>query len=176
MCPTRPRVHAPRCTCGHTFGCDQSCKPHPPCGSGSGLRGYLPVSLSDFQDFRVLEIMDILQSKTNSSHLLNPHGGTQLLVRHFPRWLSEEEKESLLSHFGATEVIVLPPRGKVVCIWVFYQYSPKNLYPVGYIGSQDRHYLLVLRDQNGRRSNCMLLHVASKLEKKYYLNQSCSIC
>lgn len=56
-----------------------------------------------------------------------------MLVRHFPRWLSEEEKESLLSHFGATEVIVLPPRGKMVCIEVFYQYSSKNVYPVDYI-------------------------------------------
>ena len=37
-----------------------------------------------------------------------------LLVRHLPSWLSREEKESLLSHFGAQEVIVMPNRGKMV--------------------------------------------------------------
>ena len=65
--------------------------------------------------------MDIIRSKTNSNHLLHPHGEAQLLVRHFPRWLSEEEKESLLSHFGATDVVLLPPRGKMVCACVYHQ-------------------------------------------------------
>ena len=37
-----------------------------------------------------------------------------LLVRRLPSWLSREEKESLLSHFGAREVVVMPSRGKMV--------------------------------------------------------------
>jgi len=39
----------------------------------------------------------------------------QLLVRHLPQWLTQEEKESFLSHFGAAEVISMPPRGRMVC-------------------------------------------------------------
>ena len=37
-----------------------------------------------------------------------------LLVRHLPSWLNREEKESLLSHFGAQDVVVMPNRGKMV--------------------------------------------------------------
>ena len=38
----------------------------------------------------------------------------RLLVRGFPSWLTASEKESLLSHFGASEVIVMPKTGKMV--------------------------------------------------------------
>lgn len=48
--------------------------------------------------------MDLLNSSTESV----------LLVRHFPNWLSREEKESLLRHFGAQTVVVMGPKGKMV--------------------------------------------------------------
>ena len=38
-----------------------------------------------------------------------------LLLRHFPKWLTRADKESLLTHFGAVEVVVMPTRGKMVC-------------------------------------------------------------
>ncbi len=40
--------------------------------------------------------------------------GRRLLVKGFPSWLSGEDKESLLSHFGAGRVDVMPSRGKMV--------------------------------------------------------------
>ena len=39
-----------------------------------------------------------------------------LLVRHLPSWLNREEKESLFSHFGARDVIIMPNKGKMVCM------------------------------------------------------------
>ena len=39
---------------------------------------------------------------------------SRLLVRGFPGWLSAREKESLLNHFGATEVTVMSGQGKMV--------------------------------------------------------------
>ena len=39
-----------------------------------------------------------------------------LLVRHLPSWLNREEIESLFSHFGAQDVVIMPNKGKVVCI------------------------------------------------------------
>ena len=41
-----------------------------------------------------------------------------LLVRHVPSWLSREEKESLFSHFGAQEVVVMPSKGKMVTDYI----------------------------------------------------------
>ena len=38
----------------------------------------------------------------------------RLLVRGFPHWLRASEKASLLQHFGATEVVATPTRGKLV--------------------------------------------------------------
>ena len=37
-----------------------------------------------------------------------------LLLRHFPKWLTSLDKESLLTHFGAVEVVVMPTRGRMV--------------------------------------------------------------
>ena len=39
-----------------------------------------------------------------------------LLVRHLPSWLNREEKESLFSHFGARDVIIMQNKGKMVCM------------------------------------------------------------
>ena len=39
---------------------------------------------------------------------------TQLLVKALPSWLTEEEKESVLKHFGAEEVRVMSRRGRMV--------------------------------------------------------------
>ncbi|XP_064383050.1 RNA-binding region-containing protein 3-like isoform X2 [Halichondria panicea] len=44
------------------------------------------------------------------SHLSAPR---TLLVRHFPDWLSREEKESLLRHFGAQDVVIMGLKGKM---------------------------------------------------------------
>ena len=60
--------------------------------------------------------MDSLQSGANPCQGQATADICQLLVRHFPRWLTQEEKESFLSHFGATEVVSMPPRGKMVCL------------------------------------------------------------
>ncbi len=40
--------------------------------------------------------------------------GRQLLVKGFPSWLGREDKESLLSHFGAVRVDVMPTSGRMV--------------------------------------------------------------
>ena len=40
--------------------------------------------------------------------------GTWLLLKHFPKWLTAADKESLLAHFGATQVVVMAPEGKMV--------------------------------------------------------------
>ena len=41
--------------------------------------------------------------------------GNSLLIKHFPQWLGREEKESLLQHFGAVDVVVMPTHGRMVC-------------------------------------------------------------
>ena len=41
-------------------------------------------------------------------------GERRLLVRGFPHWLSSADKTSLLLHFGATEIVATPTRGKLV--------------------------------------------------------------
>lgn len=43
----------------------------------------------------------------------------RLVVRGFPHWLKASEKKSLLQHFGATEVIVMPSRGRAVGLVVW---------------------------------------------------------
>lgn len=40
--------------------------------------------------------------------------GSWLLLRHFPKWLTPVDKESLLTHFGAVEVVNMPTRGRMV--------------------------------------------------------------
>ena len=45
-------------------------------------------------------------------------GSTTLLVRKIPSWLTDDEKESLLKHFGAKEVRVMSNRGKMVSLLV----------------------------------------------------------
>ena len=40
--------------------------------------------------------------------------GSKLLVKHLPSELNSGDKEDLLKHFGATEVICMGRRGKLV--------------------------------------------------------------
>lgn len=47
----------------------------------------------------------------------------RLLIRGFPHWLKGSEKESLLQHFGAKEVVNMPSRGKMVCAIQYYNVS-----------------------------------------------------
>ncbi len=57
------------------------------------------------------------------SHLSSPR---TLLVRHFPDWLNREEKESLLRHFGAQDVVIMGLKGKMVhllAMWLYLLYS-----------------------------------------------------
>ena len=56
-------------------------------------------------------------------------GERRLLVRGFPHWLRASEKTSLLRHFGATEVAVLPTRGKMVRI----DSEPTHGYPTHFL-------------------------------------------
>ena len=37
-----------------------------------------------------------------------------LLLRHFPPWLTAGDKESLLTHFGAVQVVAMPTKGRMV--------------------------------------------------------------
>ena len=39
----------------------------------------------------------------------------RLLVKGFPDWIRAEDKESLLRHFGAKDVVVMPTKGRMVC-------------------------------------------------------------
>ena len=82
-----------------------------------------------------------------------------MLVRHFPRWLSEEEKESLLLHFGATDVLLLPPRGKMVCAFVYHQ--GMCILWVTFIVKIDVMLLISMKEI--MRPNCVLLRVVQKL-------------
>ena len=54
------------------------------------------------------------------SHLSAPR---TLLVRHFPDWLSREEKESLLRHFGAQDVVIMGLKGKMVYVHILATYN-----------------------------------------------------
>ena len=38
----------------------------------------------------------------------------RLLVKGFPDWIRAEDKESLLRHFGAKDVVVMPTKGRMV--------------------------------------------------------------
>ena len=49
---------------------------------------------------------------------------TGFSLRHFPQWLTPEDKESLLRHFGAEEVVVMPIKGRMV---IFITYSMNHL-------------------------------------------------
>lgn len=59
------------------------------------------------------------QGRTSSSSLPSKHTGDGrgnfcLLVRHFPAWVNRDEKESLLRHFGAKDVVVMGNKGRMV--------------------------------------------------------------
>ena len=38
----------------------------------------------------------------------------RLLIKGFPEWIKAEDKDSLLRHFGATDVVVMPTKGRMV--------------------------------------------------------------
>lgn len=60
------------------------------------------------------------RSDYNESFFAADAGGERvplswLLLKHFPKWLTALDKESLLTHFGAVEVVVMPTKGRMVC-------------------------------------------------------------
>ena len=77
------------------------------------------VSVSSNIQLQPLQLQPAAPSidQSDSSALRGGGEGMRcLLVRHLPSWLNREEKESLFSHFGAQDVIIMPNKGKMVCM------------------------------------------------------------